>query len=169
MRSSMRSCVSRSTDWVRVPEDRSERLLATVLFTDIVGSTELAGQARRPRLARPAAAASTPWAARSSKRFRGREIDTAGDGFFAIFDGPARAMRCAEAMVRDVKAIGIDDPRRAAHRRSRSAGDKVSGMAVHIGARVMALAGAGEVLVSSTVKDLVAGSGIGSRTAARMP
>ena len=136
------------------------RFLSTVLFTDIVGSTELAGQlgdrAWRDLLQRFHGLCR----ARLGE-FRGREIDTAGDGYFAIFDGPARAMRCAAAMVADLRGIDIT-LRAGLHTGEVEAlGDKVSGMAVHIGARVMAKAGDGEVWVSSTARDLVAGSGIG--------
>ena len=91
---------------------------------------------------------------------RGREIDTAGDGLFATFDGPARAIRCAVAIANEARAIGIEVRAGLHTGEVETAGAKVSGLAVHIGARVMSLAAAGEVLVSSTVKDLVAGSGI---------
>jgi class 3 adenylate cyclase len=92
--------------------------------------------------------------------FRGREIDTAGDGCFAIFDGPARAMRCADGMVRGLQVLGITIRAGLHTGEVETLGDKVSGMAVHIGARAMAKAD-GEVWVSSTSRDLVAGSGIG--------
>jgi class 3 adenylate cyclase len=136
------------------------RFLATVLFTDIVGSTELAGRlgdrAWRDLLQRFQA-----FSRARLGEFRGREIDTAGDGYFAIFDGPARAMRCAAAMVADLRAIDITIRAGLHTGEVEALGDKVSGMAVHIGARVMAKAGDGEVWVSSTARDLVAGSGIG--------
>ena len=94
-------------------------------------------------------------------RFRGLEIDTAGDGFFATFDGPARAIRCAEAIQKAVTQLGLTI-RMGLHTGECEVMDaKVTGIAVHIGARVMSYAKPGEVLVSSTVKDLVAGSGIG--------
>jgi class 3 adenylate cyclase/pimeloyl-ACP methyl ester carboxylesterase len=141
-------------------EARPDRFLATVLFTDIVGSTTLAGRlgdrAWRDLLQRFHARCRAQIGA-----FRGREIDTAGDGYFAIFDGPARAMRCAAAMVRELQSIGITIRAGLHTGEVESLGDKVSGMAVHIGARVMGLAGDGEVWVSGTAKDLVAGSGIG--------
>lgn len=141
-------------------EAPAQRFLSTVLFTDIVGSTELAGQlgdrAWRDLLQRFHALCRAQIDA-----FRGREIDTAGDGYFAIFDGPARAMRCADAMVRDLQAIGITIRAGLHTGEVEALGDKVSGMAVHIGARVMSKAGHGEVWVSSTARDLVAGSGIG--------
>ena len=91
-------------------------------------------------------------------RFRGREVDTAGDGFLATFDGPARAIRCARAIVEAVRSLGID-VRAGLHTGEIELLDgDIAGIAVHIAARVAALAGPGEVLVSSTVKDLVAGS-----------
>jgi class 3 adenylate cyclase len=138
---------------------RPDRFLATVLFTDIVGSTALAGRLGdrgwRDLLQRFHTLCRVQIDAQ-----RGREIDTAGDGFFAIFDGPARAMRCADAMLRELRAIGITLRAGLHTGEVETLGDKVSGMAVHIGARVMALAGDGEVWVSSTARDLVAGSGI---------
>jgi len=93
-------------------------------------------------------------------RFRGREIDTAGDGFLATFDGPARAVRCAMAIVGAMPAIGLEVRAGVHTGEIELIGQDVGGIAVHIGARVAALAGPGEVLVSSTVRDLVAGSGI---------
>jgi class 3 adenylate cyclase len=93
-------------------------------------------------------------------RFSGREIDTAGDGFFARFDGPARAIRCAESIVNGVRELGIEVRAGLHTGECEVVDDKVGGIAVHIGARVASLAQPGEVLVSSTVKDLVAGSGL---------
>ena len=94
------------------------------------------------------------------QRFRGVEVDTAGDGFFASFDGPARGIRCAQAIVDGLAELGFD-VRAGLHTGECEVVDgKVAGIAVHTGARVASQAGAGEVLVSSTVKDLVAGSGI---------
>ena len=146
--------------WVREAETPSDRFLSTVLFTDIVGSTELAGQlgdrAWRDLLQRFHALCRV-----QIEAFRGREIDTAGDGYFAIFDGPARAMRRAAAMVRGLQALGITIRAGLHTGEVEALGDKISGMAVHIGARVLSMAGPGEVWVSSTAKDLVAGSGIG--------
>jgi len=143
----------------QVAPDTEERFVTTVLFTDIVGSTELAsklGDAKwRDRLRDFHALGR-----RQLEAQRGREIDTAGDGLFAIFDGPARAIRCAAAVAREAKGLGIDVRAGLHTGEVEPSGDKVSGMAVHIGARVMALAGAGEVLVSSTTRDLVSGSGI---------
>ncbi len=139
--------------------DTAERWLATVLFTDIVGSTELAvrlGDAAWRDLQQRFHAIGRS----ELDAHRGREIDTAGDGLFATFDGPARAVRCAAAMVRGVKDIGLDLRAGLHTGEVENAGAKVSGMAVHIGARISAHAGAGEVLVSTTVKDLVAGSGL---------
>ena len=99
-------------------------------------------------------------ARRELARFRGREVDTAGDGFFAAFDGPARGIRCAEAISAGVRSLGIEVRAGLHTGECEVIGEKVGGIAVHIGARVAAQARAGEVLVSSTVKDLVAGSGL---------
>jgi pimeloyl-ACP methyl ester carboxylesterase len=136
-----------------------ERVLSTVLFTDIVGSTAKAvelGDAGWRRLLEEHHALIR----RHLSRYRGRELDTAGDGFFASFDGPARAIRCARAITDDVHSLGID-VRAGLHTGECEVVDaKVGGIAVHIGARVASQAGPGEVMVSSTVKDLVAGSGI---------
>jgi class 3 adenylate cyclase len=134
-------------------------VLATVLFSDIVGSTALAtlGDARW----RDVLAQHHSCVRRQLSRFRGVEIDTAGDGFFARFDGPARAIRCAQSITVAVAAIG-PDVRLGVHTGECQVVDgKVAGIAVAIGARVSAVASAGEVLVTQTVKDLVAGSGIG--------
>jgi class 3 adenylate cyclase len=140
-------------------EAEHERVLATVLFTDIVGSTAQAaefGDARWRELIQ----AHHGVIRRQLVRFRGTELDTAGDGFFASFDGPARAIRCAHAITEGVRALGIEI-RAGLHTGECERIDrKVGGIAVNIGARVAAEAGPGEVLVSSTVKDLVAGSGI---------
>ena len=138
----------------------SDRSLATVLFTDIVGSTELAvrlGDRAWHDLQRKFHALGRQQVA----AHRGREIDTAGDGLFATFDGPARAVRSALAMVAAARELGLDLRAGLHTGEVESSADKVSGIAVHIGARVMALAQAGEVLVSGTLRDLVAGSGIG--------
>jgi pimeloyl-ACP methyl ester carboxylesterase len=135
------------------------RVLATVLFTDIVGATERAaelGDRRWRELLTEHHAA----VRRELGRFRGREVDTAGDGFLATFDGPARAIRCACAIEKAVEPLGLELRAGLHTGECELMGDKVSGIAVHTGARVAAEAGPGEVLVSSTVKDLVAGSGI---------
>jgi pimeloyl-ACP methyl ester carboxylesterase len=137
----------------------SDRVLATVLFTDIVGSTERAARLGDARW-REMLAAHHAIVRRELERYRGREVDTAGDGFFATFDGPARAIRCACAIRDGVRAVDLQ-VRAGVHTGECELVDgKVGGIAVHIGARVSSLAAPGEVLVSSTVKDLVAGSGI---------
>jgi class 3 adenylate cyclase len=101
---------------------------------------------------------------RELTRYRGSEMDTAGDGFFATFDGPARAIKCASAVAEAVRELGIDIRVGLHTRECELIDSKVGGLAVHIGARVAAQANPGEVLVSSTVKDLVAGSASGSKT-----
>ena len=140
-------------------EAEPDRMLATVLFTDIVGSTasavQLGDRAWRELLERHHALIR-----RQLIRFRGAELDVAGDGFFARFDGPARAIRCACAITETVRELGIEI-RAGLHTGECEIIDgKVGGIAVHIGARVAKEAQPGEVLVSSTVKDLVAGSGL---------
>lgn len=143
-----------------IPE--ADRVLATVLFTDIVGATERAaklGDRRWHDLLDDHHAL----VRRELTRFRGREIDTAGDGFFATFDGPARAVRCACAVSDAVRSLGIEVRAGLHTGECEVMGDKVGGIAVHIGARIAAHAAAGEVLVSNTVKDLVAGSGLSFR------
>jgi pimeloyl-ACP methyl ester carboxylesterase len=136
-----------------------ERVLATVLFTDIVGSTakavELGDRAWRELLERHHALIR-----RELVRFRGAELDIAGDGFFARFDGPARAIRCACAITDSVRELGLELRAGLHTGECEVLNGKVGGIAVHIGARVAKQAQPGEVLVSSTVKDLVAGSGI---------
>src|SRR4051794_23731459 len=136
-----------------------DRVLATVLFTDIVGSTEKAaalGDLRWRRLLDDHHATIR----RVLARFRGREVKTTGDGFLATFDGPARGVRCACAITEEIKSLGIEVRAGLHTGECEMMGDDVGGIAVHIGARVAALAGASEVLVSGTVKDLVAGSGL---------
>jgi class 3 adenylate cyclase len=136
-----------------------DRVLATVLFTDIVGSTARAAELGDARW-RELLGAHHDVIRRQLVRFRGKELDTAGDGFFALFDGPARAIRCACAVTEAVRELGIE-VRAGLHTGECEQMDgKVGGIAVHIGARVASEAEPGEVLVSSTVKDLVAGSGI---------
>jgi class 3 adenylate cyclase len=136
-----------------------DRVLATVLFTDIVGSTERAA-ALGDRRWRELLAAHRDDVRRELRHFAGEELDTAGDGFLASFDGPARAVTCAHAIIASAVERGLDI-RAGLHTGEceREAG-KLTGIAVHIGARIAALARPGEVLVSRTVKDLVAGSGI---------
>jgi class 3 adenylate cyclase len=130
-----------------------------VLFTDIVGSTAKAA-ALGDRGWRELLEAHHERVRRQLVRYRGRELDTAGDGFLASFDGPARAIRCACAIMDSVRQLG-HDLRVGLHTGECEVLEgKVGGIAVHIGARVAAEASPGEVLVSSTVKDLVAGSGI---------
>ena len=136
-----------------------ERVLATILFTDIVGSTELASRlgdsAWRELLGRHHAIVR-----RELARYQGRELDTAGDGFFAAFDGPARAVQAAAALRDPLAAIGLE-VRAGLHTGECEVSDgKIVGIAVSIGARISSLAAPGEVLVSRTVKDLVAGSGL---------
>jgi class 3 adenylate cyclase len=136
-----------------------DRVLATVLFADIAGSTERAaqlGDSRWHQLLDSYYGA----AHRELERFRGREIDTAGDGFFAAFDGPARAIRCAAAIGGSARLLGLDIRAGVHTGECEVMGPKIGGIAVHIGARVAGRASPGEVLVSSTVKDLVAGSGL---------
>jgi len=140
-------------------EEEPDRVLATVLFTDIVGptekATELGDRAWRELLERHHALIR-----RELVRFRGAELDVAGDGFFARFDGPARGVRCACAITESVRELGLE-VRAGLHTGECEVMDsKVGGIAVHIGARVASEAQPGEVLVSSTVKDLVAGSGL---------
>ena len=135
------------------------RVLATVLFTDIVGSTERATELGDRRW-REALEAHHATIRRELERFRGREIDTAGDGFLANFDGPARAIRCAVAAVDAVRPLGLEIRAGVHTGECEIVGDKLAGVAVHIGARVAGKAGPGEVLVSRTVHDLVAGSGL---------
>jgi len=136
-----------------------DRVLATVLFTDIVGSTEKAaalGDHRwRDLLDNHHATIRSNLA-----RFRGHEVKTTGDGILATFDGPARGVRCACAIAGEIRRLGIEVRAGLHTGECEMFDDDVGGIAVHIGARVAALAGAGEVLVSSTVKDLVAGSGL---------
>jgi len=141
------------------PIPQVDRLLATVLFTDIVGSSE-----------RAASLGDAGWrdlleqhhalVRRELIRFRGQEISTTGDGFFATFDGPARAVRCAVAVRDRLRELGLEIRAGLHTGECERMGDNLGGAAVHIGSRVAGLAGPGEVLASSTVKDLVAGSGI---------
>jgi class 3 adenylate cyclase len=136
-----------------------ERVLTTVLFTDIVGSTEHARSAGDRRW-RDLLERHNERIRAEVERFRGNEINTTGDGFLAAFDGPARAIRCARAAVESVKDLGIYIRAGLHTGECERLAANLSGIAVHVGARVAAHAQPGEVLVSSTVKDLVAGSGI---------
>jgi class 3 adenylate cyclase len=136
-----------------------ESVLATVLFTDIVDSTQKA-TALGDRAWREVLARHHSLVRRELARFRGDEKDTAGDGFFATFDGPVRAIRCAQEIVRGVRELGLD-VRAGVHTGECELHEgKVAGVAVVIGSRVASLAAGGEVLVSQTVKDLVAGAGL---------
>lgn len=139
----------------RIPDT----VLATVLFTDLVGSTEraveLGDRAWRELLEQHNAAVR-----RELERHRGVELDTAGDGFFARFEGPARAIACAGAVVERVSQLGLEVRAGIHTGECERVGEKVTGLAVNVGARVSSAAAPGEVLVSGTVKDLVAGSGI---------
>ena len=136
-----------------------DRVLATVLFTDIVKSTETAAVLGDQRW-RDLLEHHHVMIRRNLVRFRGHEVKTTGDGFLATFDGPARGVQCAHAIVQDINSLGIEVRAGLHTGECEIIGDDVGGIAVHIGARVAALARAGEVLVSSTVKDLVAGSGL---------
>jgi class 3 adenylate cyclase/pimeloyl-ACP methyl ester carboxylesterase len=137
----------------------SDTVLSTVLFTDIVGSTEKAATLGDRR-----------WhdvldnhhatVRRNISRFRGREVKTTGDGFLAAFDGPARAVRCGCAITEEIRPLGVEVRAGLHTGECEVMGDDFGGIAVHIGARVASLAGPSEVLVSSTVRDLVAGSGL---------
>jgi class 3 adenylate cyclase len=141
------------------PAPEPNRVLATILFTDIVGSTELAatlGDHRWRELRENHHAI----VRHSLAHFRGKEIETAGDSFLATFDGPARGIRCALAASAAVRQLGIHIRAGLHTGEVELSGQRVGGLAVHIGARVTALAAPSEILASSTVKDLVAGSGI---------
>ncbi|MGN6380588.1 MAG: adenylate/guanylate cyclase domain-containing protein, partial [Gaiellales bacterium] len=140
------------------PAKLEDRVLATILYTDLVGSTErvkaLGDHAWADLLSRHHRAVR-----REIARFGGEEIDTAGDGFLALFDGPARAVRCALAIRDDLGELGLE-VRAGVHTGEveRPSGEKPRGVAVHLAARVLGAAGPGEVLVSTTTRDLVAGS-----------
>jgi class 3 adenylate cyclase len=150
---------SRFVGSVREEESAFDRVVATVLFTDIVGSTEKAAALRDQRWCELLERSSLDHPS-SAEAARGQEVDTAGDGFFATFDGPARAIRCACAICEAVHPLGLE-VRAGLHTwEIEVVGDAVRGLAVHIGARVAAKSEPSEVLVSRTVRDLVAGSGI---------
>jgi class 3 adenylate cyclase len=144
---------------IRHEEAALDRVLATVMFTDIVGATtraaELGDRAWRDLVQRHHSVIRAMLG-----RYRGSEVDTAGDGFFATFDGPARGARCAVAIRDALRPLGLEIRAGLHTGEVETINDKVGGIAVHIGARVGSLAGAGEILVSNTVKDLVVGSGL---------
>lgn len=137
----------------------SDRVLATVMFTDLVGSTERAAAVGDHRW-RELLEQHDRVVRGQLERFRGREVDSAGDGFLATFDGPARAIRCAIACRDELARLDLQLRAGIHTGECELVGDKVRGIAVHIGARVASLAAPGEILVSSIVKDLVAGSGL---------
>jgi class 3 adenylate cyclase/pimeloyl-ACP methyl ester carboxylesterase len=136
-----------------------DRVLATVLFTDIVGSTERAASLG-DRQWREVLDRFRGVVRRDLAQFRGREVNTRGDDFLATFDGPGRAVKCAEAIAASARPLGLEVRAGLHTGEVELQGDDVAGLAVHIGARVCSLAGADEVLVTSTVRDLVVGSGI---------
>ncbi|HJP70583.1 MAG TPA: adenylate/guanylate cyclase domain-containing protein [Candidatus Limnocylindria bacterium] len=141
-------------------EIETDRVLATVLFSDIVESTRMA-DALGDRGWHDLLERHHGIVRRELARHRGREVDTAGDGFFAAFDGPARAIRCAERMREGLRDLGLEVRVGLHAGECERAGPALRGVAVHIGARIQSLAAPGEILASSTVRDLVAGSGIG--------
>jgi class 3 adenylate cyclase len=141
------------------PHPALDRVLATVLFTDIVGSTELAADLGDRRW-RELLEQHNSLVRRELGRFRGRELNTAGDGFLATFDGPARAVACAVSIRDEARTLGLQIRFGLHTGELELTGSEVRGIAVHTGARVAGIAGPGEVLASSTVKDLVAGSGL---------
>lgn len=141
------------------PVPEPDRVLATVLFTDLVGSTELLSGVGDQRW-RAILAGYQRIARTEFSRFGGREIDNPGDGFLASFDGPARAVRCALAIRGALRSIELSVRQGLHTGEVEIAGPKLEGLAVHVGARVAGAAGAGEIIVSSTVRDLVTGSGL---------
>ncbi len=143
----------------RVVEDRSDRVLTTVLFSDIVGSTAQAADFG-DRHWRHVLDDHDQVVRAELSQYRGREISTTGDGFFASFDGPARAVRCGVAITKAVRRLGVEVRVGVHTGECEARGDDLAGIAVHIGSRVASLAAPGEVLVTSTVRDLVAGSGL---------
>ena len=142
------------------PLPSPDRFLGTVLFVDVVGSTALAAQIGDSRF-RDLIDGFHQLVARQLDRYQGRLVDTAGDGALALFDSPARAIACAEAMRDGVRAVGLQ-VRAEVHtgEMEHGPGGEIRGIAVHTGARVAALAGPGEILVSRTIRDLVAGAPI---------
>jgi class 3 adenylate cyclase len=144
---------------LRDEEEELDRVLATVLFTDIVASTDHAAQ-RGDRAWKALRERHHAIVRALLARFRGTELDTAGDGFFASFPGPARAIRCAEAITSAVSGIGLEVRAGVHTGECERVGDTLAGLGVHVGARIAALAAPGEILVSQTVTDLVTGSGL---------
>ena len=144
--------------WARQGPD-ADRVLTTILFTDIVGSTERAA-ALGDRVWSELLARHHSVIRSELQRYRGRQAKSTGDGFLACFDGPARAIRCALALKEAVRPLGLEIRAGLHTGECHRAKDEVSGIAVHIAARIAALSGPGEVLVSGTVKDLVAGAGL---------
>jgi len=141
------------------PIGHADRILSTILFTDIVDSTLRANELGDSRW-RDILAVHNKKVRNELARFRGHEVKTTGDGFVATFDGPGRAVRCAQAIVESVKDLGISVRAGLHTGECELVGDDIAGVAVHIAARVSSMADGGEVLVSSTVKDLVSGSGL---------
>ena len=141
------------------PVREADRVLATVLFTDLVGSTKRVAELGDERW-RSLLRDHDEIVRRALARFGGREIEKAGDGFLATFDGPGRAVRCALEIVAELERLHLDVRAGVHTGEIEVVEEKIGGIAVHIGARVAALAGAGEVLVTRTVKDLTAGSGV---------
>jgi class 3 adenylate cyclase len=137
-----------------------DRVLTTLLFTDIVNSTTLAAEMGDRRW-RDLLDQHHALVRLELDRFNGREVATTGDGFFAVFDAPAQAVRCGSAIMDAVSSVGLDIRAGIHTGEVEVRGEDIGGLAVHIGARIAALAGEGELLVSSTVKDLLAGSSIG--------
>jgi class 3 adenylate cyclase/pimeloyl-ACP methyl ester carboxylesterase len=148
-------------EWLDIPAPppNLDRVLATVLFTDIVGSTEQLVQLGDARW-RSLLASHDEYARVEIERHRGRLVDTAGDGTFATFDGPARAVRCALGIMKSVDSLGIQIRAGVHTGEVELEGDAVRGIAVHVGARLAALAEPRQVLATGIVKDLVAGSGL---------
>ena len=137
----------------------ADRVLATVLFTDVVGSTQVAARLGDSRW-KDVLAEHHRLARQRIQEYRGRVVGTAGDGILAVFDGPARAVRCAQELVNVMTSLSLEIRAGCHTGEVELDGAEVRGIAVHIGARIAAIAGPSEVLVSSTVRDLVAGSGL---------
>jgi class 3 adenylate cyclase len=141
------------------PQHQADRVLATILFTDIVGSTEKVSNLGDAAW-KETVSVHDERAKAEIDRFQGRYVQTMGDGLLATFDGPARAVRCAQAIGAAVAPLGLEIRAGVHTGEVEPVGEDIRGIAVHVAARVAALAGPDEVLVSSTVKDLVAGSGL---------